>query len=94
MIAARSVIQAASRHVLGVQLGALLERGLEVRQPAGREVVDDVDLVAVRDEGVDEVGADEAGAAGDEGLHGPTQPRAARGANPVKRAPHVAPTGA
>ena len=60
--------------VLGVQLGALLEGGLEVRQPPGREIVDDVHLVAVRDEHVDDVGADEAGAAGDEDLHGPTQP--------------------
>ena len=45
----------------------------EVLAPAGREVVDDPHLVAAREQRVDEVGADEAGAAGDESAHGARQ---------------------
>ena len=62
-------------HVLDVELGAALERGLEVLDASRREVVDDVHLVAARDERVGEMGADESGAAGDEGLHEPTEAR-------------------
>ena len=46
-------------------------RGVEVLGAAGREVVDDGDLVALVEQGVDEVRSDEAGTAGDEGAHRP-----------------------
>jgi hypothetical protein len=46
------------------------ERRGEVLALAGGEVVDDHDLVAAVEELVDEVRADEAGAAGDQGTHG------------------------
>ena len=44
--------------------------------PTGRQVVDHVHRVPVRDEGVHDVGADEAGATGDEDPH---VPRSCRG---------------
>src|SRR5690606_30885576 len=57
-----------------------LDAGREVVQPAGGEVVEHHDVVAPGQEGVDEVRADEAGAAGDE--------------RPHDRTPAVAPTAA
>ena len=45
------------------------ERAVEVLAPAGGEVVEHGHLVAALEQGVDEVRADEAGAAGDEGAH-------------------------
>ena len=45
------------------------ERAVEVLAPAGGEVVDDADVVAALEQGVDEVRADEAGAAGHERAH-------------------------
>ena len=48
-----------------VELGA----GGEVVARAGREVVDDVHLVPAREQRIDDVGADEAGAACDERTH-------------------------
>ena len=63
-------------HALGVADVGLVEaraarqRGAEVLALAGDEVVDDRHLVAAIEERVDEVGADEAGAAGDQGTHG------------------------
>jgi hypothetical protein len=53
-----------------VQPHPALQRAGEIGLLAGGQVVDDGDLVAAVDEGVDEVGADEAGSAGDEGAHG------------------------
>ena len=52
-----------------VQHGAARERALEVGGAAGGEVVEHLDAVAARDQRVDEVGSDEPGAAGHEGLH-------------------------
>jgi hypothetical protein len=49
---------------------AARERGGEVLALAGGQVVDDQDLVAAIEQRVDEVRADEAGAAGDQGTHG------------------------
>ena len=63
-------------HGLGIadidrlERGAVRERPLEVPALARAEVVDDGHLVPARDERVDEVRADEAGAAGYECLHG------------------------
>jgi hypothetical protein len=51
------------------QLGARRQRPVEVLAPPGREVVDDRHLVAAREQRVDQVGADEAGAAGDQSPH-------------------------
>ena len=45
------------------------ERAVEVLAPARREVVDDADVVAALEQGVDEVRADEAGPAGHERAH-------------------------
>ena len=62
-------------HRLGVahvdldQLGAGGDRALEVLAPAGGEVVENGHLVAPLEQGVDEVRADEAGAAGDQSPH-------------------------
>jgi hypothetical protein len=42
---------------------------LEIAPVAGGEIVEHTDVVAALDERVDEVRADEAGAAGDESLH-------------------------
>ena len=53
-----------------VEAGAARQRRAEVLALAGGEVVDDGDLVAAVEERVDEVRADEAGAAGDQGTHG------------------------
>ena len=53
-----------------VEAGAARQRGAEVLALAGGEVVDDGHLVAAIEERVDEVGADEAGSAGDQGTHG------------------------
>ena len=65
-----------STHRVGVadvcldELGAAArERAVEVLAPAGREVVDDGHLVAALEQRVDEVRADEAGAACDECPH-------------------------
>ena len=52
-----------------VQHGAAGERALEVGGAARGEVVEHLDGVAALDQRVDEVGPDEPGAAGDEGLH-------------------------
>ena len=52
--------------------GGLGDERLEVGEGAGGEVVDDGDGVAAGDEGFGEVGADEAGAAGDEVVGGNT----------------------
>jgi hypothetical protein len=41
----------------------------EVRLAAGAEVVEDLDLHPSREKGLDEMGADEAGSAGDESAH-------------------------
>jgi hypothetical protein len=49
-----------------------LAQVLDVLQAAGGQVVQDDHRVAARQEGVGEVGADEAGSAGDEGAHRPT----------------------
>jgi hypothetical protein len=49
---------------------AARQRRGEVLALAGGQVVDDQDLVAAVEERVDEVRADEAGAAGDQGTHG------------------------
>ena len=46
------------------------QRAVEVLAPAGGEVVDDADVVAALEQGVDEVRADEAGPAGHERAHG------------------------
>ena len=46
-----------------------LERARQVVDPAAGEVVDGVHLGARGDQRVDDMGADEAGAAGDEDLH-------------------------
>ena len=51
------------------QLGAGRQRPVEVLAAAGREVVDDRHLVAAREQRVDQIRADEAGAAGDQSLH-------------------------
>ena len=62
-------------HRLGVadvdldQLGAGGDRAVEVLAPPGGEVVENGHLVAPLEEGVDEVRADEAGAAGDQSPH-------------------------
>ena len=59
-------------HRLGVadveldELGAGADRAVEVLAPAGREVVENGHLVAPLEQGVDEVRADEAGAARDQ----------------------------
>ena len=63
-------MRAASRMSASSKRGAARDRGAEVLAPAAREVVDDGHLVAAIEERVDEVGADEAGAAGDQGTHG------------------------
>jgi hypothetical protein len=42
--------------------------GGEILEAAGGFVVDDGDVIAAREEGFGEVGADEAGTAGDEGI--------------------------
>ena len=52
------------------QLGALDERVVEVLASPGRQVVDHDDGVAPIDQCVDQVGADEAGPAGYQSLHG------------------------
>ena len=67
------------------QLGARRQRPVEVLAPPGREVVDHRHLVAAREQRVDQVRPDEAGAAGDQCLHdapilrGSADGRAARG---------------
>src|SRR5207342_1728014 len=48
--------------------------GGEVGAHAGRQIVDHMDLVAPRKVQVDEVGADEAGAPGNEDVHGSPPP--------------------
>src|SRR5262249_33639091 len=59
----------------GVEPGAADVAGMGPRPgvdevgPAGAEVVDDVDLVALGQQPIDDVGADEAGASGDEHSH-------------------------
>ena len=53
-----------------LEAGAARQRAAEVLALAGGQVVDDRDLVAAIEERVDEVRADEAGAAGDQGTHG------------------------
>ena len=53
-----------------LEAGAPRQRAAEVLALAGGQVVDDRDLVAAIEERVDEVRADEAGAAGDQGTHG------------------------
>jgi hypothetical protein len=53
------------RHARDVEPGG----GRQVLPAAGREVVEHRDLVPRADEGIDEVAADEAGAAGDEDSH-------------------------
>ena len=53
----------------GDQPGALGHGVGDVLPAAGREVVDDRHLVAARDQRVDEVRADESGAAADQCLH-------------------------
>ena len=63
-------------HRAGVADVGLLQRGAvgqgvaQVLAPAGGQVVDREDRVAARQEGVDEVRSDEAGAAGDDGPAG------------------------
>ena len=58
--------------VMDVERTAATLAGLgQVGQRAGGEVVDDVDLVALREEAVDQVRTDEARAAGHEGAHEP-----------------------
>ena len=49
----------------------VVEQMLDVLSPAGEEVVQADDVMAVRKKPLAEVGADEAGAAGDENAHGP-----------------------
>ena len=56
-------------HVEFDQLRPVADRRVEVLAPAGREIVEHRDLVALVHQGVDEVGPDEAGAACDESLH-------------------------
>jgi hypothetical protein len=51
------------------EIGAAVEVG-DVAFPAGEEVVEADDFVAVAKEAIAEVGAEEAGAAGDEYTHG------------------------
>jgi tetratricopeptide (TPR) repeat protein len=51
------------------QLGALLQRHREVLAPAGGDVVEHGHLVAPGEQRVDQVGADEAGSAGDQRAH-------------------------
>ena len=48
----------------------MLQRRREILATAGREVVKDHHVVAPRQQGVDEVGADEARASCDQGQHG------------------------
>ena len=51
----------------------LLQPGALVQElaAAGREIVDDGDVVAARDERIDEVRADEPGSSGNDGPHAP-----------------------
>jgi hypothetical protein len=51
------------------QLGPRRQRAVEVLAPPGGEVVDHGHLVAPRQQRVDQIRADEAGAAGDQSLH-------------------------
>ena len=70
---AAAKVALSSRGVADVALDerrAAVERRVEVLALARGEVVEDDDLVAAVEQGVDEVGADEAGAAGDECTHG------------------------
>ena len=52
------------------ELGAVLQGGREVLAAAGRKVVEDDDLLAPFDQGVDQVGSDEARSACDQRWHG------------------------
>ena len=56
-------------HVGALEPGARRERAGEVRLAAAGEVVDDRHRIAAREQRVDEMRADETGAAGDERLH-------------------------
>jgi hypothetical protein len=56
--------------VRAVQPRPALEGPGQVALLAGGEVVDDGDLVPALEQGIDEIGSDEAGSAGDEGAHG------------------------
>ena len=47
-------------------------RGMHALAPTGRQVVDRVHRVPVREQAVHDVGADEAGATGDEDSHAPS----------------------
>ena len=68
-------------------LGAhLLARRRQVGQAAGAQIVDDLDVVALGQQPVDQGGAEEAGAAGHQHLHG-AQPSSGSGTrSPVRRA--------
>jgi hypothetical protein len=53
-----------------VQRGPAGHRRIEIRTPAGGQIVDHLHLVSGVEQRIDEVGADEPGSAGHKGAHG------------------------